>query len=139
MKQQITIEVDIPEGWEATGEYRKPTDCDHWLPADGGPVIRGAYPFLRVILRKRQPPIADDAWPDWVAEGAWYGRDEDGDAYLYKNKPFTGDSSFRTRDGEVFYLEHEWPFPDFPHPPKNMPWEKTLCQKPIKERKNEER
>lgn len=37
MKQTVTIEVDVPDGFEVTGEYRKPVgNVDYWLDRNKG-------------------------------------------------------------------------------------------------------
>jgi hypothetical protein len=51
---KFQMEVDIPEGYEATGEYRRPDRCDHWLDSNSGSakVACGPVDFRKIILRK---------------------------------------------------------------------------------------
>lgn len=83
------------------------------------------------ILNMSNKPIADDDWPAWVPEGAWYARDKDGRAFLYESEPIVTDIyDFWCRlEGGTCCIE-DWLFPDFPHPNKDMHWTETLCQKP---------
>lgn len=56
MKQQVEIEVDVPEGWEVTGEFRLPRYGEHFLSA--GIACRAAFNFqeaMSIILRKVEP------------------------------------------------------------------------------------
>lgn len=57
-KQRIEIEVEIPEGYEATGEHRPPVIGDHFIGTDG------KYAFCRtdymtserrIIIRRKEP------------------------------------------------------------------------------------
>lgn len=41
-----------PTGYEFTGEFRKPTDDDCWLPDDLYKPLLGRWPYRRLILRK---------------------------------------------------------------------------------------
>lgn len=57
MKQKIEIEVDIPEGWEATGEYRRLNPGEHFASSKG--IARGYLdPHVGhrcIIIRKKEP------------------------------------------------------------------------------------
>ncbi len=75
-KQQITIEVDIPDGYEATGEFRLPDESrEFWLsltarlcfPHNGQPTCDGP----RIIVRKKWQ------WPESVTAN-WIAVDDDG-------------------------------------------------------------
>ena len=79
-KQKIEIEVDVPEGYEATGEYRIPYERnDYWLGDFG--VASGPSSCHRIILRKLPDPIPEVegpiGWPElkWAAKlrmGTWF-------------------------------------------------------------------
>lgn len=45
-----------PTGYEFTGEFRKPTDDDCWLPDDLYKPLLGSWPYRRLILRKLPEP-----------------------------------------------------------------------------------
>lgn len=56
---KIEIEVDIPDGYEATGEYRQPKSGDYWIDPKTDELAR--FPLYhakdrRVILRKAWKP-----------------------------------------------------------------------------------
>ena len=82
-KQQITIEVDIPDGYEATGEFRCPNVGEYWiydhcLPACGLGFVLPHSP--RLILRKTWQ------WPEWL-KAPWIAMDKNGEWYAYKEQP----------------------------------------------------
>ena len=93
MKQEITITVDIPEGYEATGEYRMANGEDMCLSESGdnwiavsGEDSRGNH----IILRKKWKP------PEFLNPG-WIAMDESGAWFWFESEP-------------VFY-EHYWAGP----------------------------
>ncbi len=56
MKQTVTLNISIPEGYEATGEYRIPSFGETFLKADmtvGVCETNGAGYGPRIILRKK--------------------------------------------------------------------------------------
>lgn len=62
-KQKIEIEVDVPEGFEATGEHREPKDGDWYLLSDGRARLatwdythfkEGKYLILRRVEPKKE-------------------------------------------------------------------------------------
>ena len=72
MKQKIEIEVDVPDGWEWTGEYRRAMQREKTLGFNPSRVIDVLQPMgtetEHFILRRREP----------VRESRWvnaYGRD----------------------------------------------------------------
>ncbi len=79
-KKKIEIEVDIPEGYEATGEYRIPDEPnDYWLGDFG--MASGPSSCHRIIFRKLPDPIPEvegpRGWPElrWAAKlrtGTWF-------------------------------------------------------------------
>ncbi len=66
-KQTLTIEVDVPDGWMATGEYRPPNKGEHYLQTGKSQAyFTPTVDFL--ILRKTWQP------PAWMVEhyrGCW--------------------------------------------------------------------
>ena len=55
--QQITISVDIPEGLEATGEFREPRNKEHFINAHGDMEIAlHDFSYPRIILRRKPEP-----------------------------------------------------------------------------------
>lgn len=55
---QVTITVTIPDGYEATGEFRQPVLTDHYVHTDGVRVIHARFAANlpkgpRLILRKK--------------------------------------------------------------------------------------
>lgn len=80
-KQQITIEVDIPDGYEATGEFRSPGLDEVYLQR--GEVKRSRFDHYAsdfVIVRKKWQ------WPDWL-KAPWIAMDKNGEWYAYKEQP----------------------------------------------------
>jgi len=65
-KQKIEIEVDVPDGWEVTGEYRKPLDHEPYISKEGWLAERNiGVDGPRIILRKKYVP------PAWLKPGTW--------------------------------------------------------------------
>ena len=57
-KQKVTIEVDVPEGYEATGEYRVPREGEIHLPSNclsTALVADRGCVFQKIILRRIEP------------------------------------------------------------------------------------
>lgn len=56
-KQKIEIEVDVPEGWELTGEYRKAKEGEWYIDNQGAAWerITTTSPQPRLILRRAKP------------------------------------------------------------------------------------
>lgn len=86
MKQQVTIEVDIPEGYEATGEFRGVNPGDGFYLDDFGAAVPRTNDISlgtrkRLILKKKW------VWPAWLtahciamdADGNWYAYENDAD------------------------------------------------------------
>lgn len=59
MKKRIEIEVDVPEGFEATGEWKAPVKGQWFLDTAAEPVhaikANADYTCCRLILRKVEP------------------------------------------------------------------------------------
>lgn len=57
-KQEITITVDLPDGWEATGEFRNPAEGEAFISSSGELVPFSNTGFScspRLILRRVEP------------------------------------------------------------------------------------
>lgn len=72
MIQTLTINVTVPDGYEATGEYRKPLPMEWWLTNNGQPHFSPATDHValnnnRIILRKKWA-LPDWFRPEWVLE-----------------------------------------------------------------------
>ncbi len=87
MKQVVMIELDVPEGFEATGEYRRASETEFWLSEHELP-LQGPttcpWPILRKLPAKVEQPrhtiaewdamLAKDARPEIETQfpgGAW--------------------------------------------------------------------
>lgn len=101
-KQQITIEVDIPDGYEATGEFRLPDESrEFWLnptarlcfPHNGQPTCDGP----RLILRKK--------WqcPEGVTAN-WLAVDDDGYIRLFDEEPKLEGGDWYDGNGWMSYI-----------------------------------
>ena len=95
-EQEITIKLNVPEGYELTGEYRTPRYADAYLTIIGN--ISGCRHFVkgsRFILRKK--------WraPDWIPDGAWvYQHGQTGVWWVARSKP-----SYDDRYGSGVWLD----------------------------------
>lgn len=78
--QSVTLQMNIPEGHEVTGEVRPAKEKEPWMTATGQ-IYHGASFNPQIILRKKF------ALPEWVKPGTWYAMDADGDEYFYRTKP----------------------------------------------------
>ena len=80
MKREITIEVDIPEGYEATGEFRPPLNGEDYLTTNGerSRAFREWYDDEgnRIILRKVHK-IPEVTHYMSIETGEWTENDED--------------------------------------------------------------
>lgn len=80
---QITI--DVPEGYEWTGEVRLPLAGETYLDLDIGREVDTAFQDYVVCVR----PILRSKWkpPAWLREGTWVAMDLGGNWYAYGGKP----------------------------------------------------
>ena len=53
-KKRFEIEAEIPDGFEATGEWRRPRDGEYWV-GSSGQRFKGLSGGRRIILRKIPP------------------------------------------------------------------------------------
>lgn len=87
MIQQITISIDVPDGYEFVG-YREPMPCEPWLSPSG--YVRSTTMYehdslkvKRIILRKKW------AFPAWFAAGWFLEKNEYGDWHVTKDRSWT--------------------------------------------------
>ena len=86
-KQKIEFEIDVPEGWELTGEFRQVAAHEPYVAAtwnQGNKIshwsgVRSLNNFF--IVRK----VFN--LPDWIPSGWWVSKDRDGQIYCYENEP----------------------------------------------------
>lgn len=91
--QKVTIEVDVPEGYEATGEWRWPRTGEPALTTTGRAFCahaddecgrRGA----RIILRKLPDPVEEWlAQHSWLPVGRWVYRHHGGYWWITDKQP----------------------------------------------------
>lgn len=94
-KQQITIEIDIPDGFEATGEFRIPDERNEYWLSSGGELC-GPHNGMatvcgnRIILRKIWE------WPTWL-KMPYIAMDKDGLWFAYSCMPMKNTHRWYTR------------------------------------------
>lgn len=72
--QKVTLSIDIPEGYEATGEYRVPRAGECILTDQGvEPCDAGDLCLSYLIVREKWQP------PDFLSDGAWVWKDYSGE------------------------------------------------------------
>lgn len=129
--QTITLNVDIPEGYEATGEFRLPLKGEAYLDKYGE-VIIASYNYCGdgsyIILRKTWTP------PACLKNAAAFAREESGEWYAHivethiKETYITGTGYWSHTGGSVHaesackLAGETWtpPLPD------DTPWQETL-------------
>jgi hypothetical protein len=80
MKQSITIEITVPDGYELTGEFRIPVPGDLYL-TPGGSVI---FQVNTGYFEKRFIVKGVFVWPDWL-KAYCITKDENGDWFAYSD------------------------------------------------------
>lgn len=80
-KQKIEIELDVPDGWELTGEFRKAEVGEYSITADE-PLHKWTIPTSSsyFIVRKKWQ------WPEWL-KAEWIAMDRNGRWFGYDRKP----------------------------------------------------
>ena len=124
-KQKIEIEVDVPDGWEATGEYRVPYIGDFYVHHTGSSPIafqnvvigpRNVVIGPRIILRKKYVP------PSWLKPGTWIYKHGSESHWSCSNvRPVVSESAggYRFAYGSKYVSLPTECFPDFVPPPTN--------------------
>ena len=92
LKQQVTIEVDVPSGYRLTGEYRHSRhgeyvmDCCGQIFCDGRPT--GLTHAKYFILEKVDPWTLPD-WLAWLPDDCWIFRNRFGHWTVSNIEPVT--------------------------------------------------
>ena len=132
-KQKIEIEVDVPEGYEATGEYRIPYERnDYWLGDFG--VASGPSSCHRIILRKLPDPIPEVEGPIGWPELKWAAKSPDDILFVATRIPVSDPTQPHhngyqpNQDSSWFYVEEL--DTDWTPPPEiaDLPPEKSLVK-----------
>jgi hypothetical protein len=95
VKTTITIELDIPDGWEFV-EYRTPKEGEYYANQyDGSPIFSsGGNLQQRIIIRTVW------TWPAWL-KAPWIAMDEDGLWSGCESEPFGGRAKWMTKGNAV--------------------------------------
>ena len=118
MKQEITITVDIPEGYEATGEFRYPVSGELYLENEGcadrasSEQIFGRHRF---ILREKWAP------PEFLRPG-WIAMDDDGNWFWHESEPAIGNKRWLVTGGCALLSDFNWT------PPTVTDWKQSLTR-----------
>ncbi len=127
-KQKIEIEVDMPEGYEATGEWRA-TQGEPWLAGSGlTSTMKSVVP--QIILRKLPDPIPEVEGPIGWPELKWAFKSSEHKKWaVFSHKPnavFFEKFSVVNIKGVAFYADKI----DWTPPPEiaDLPPEKSLVK-----------
>lgn len=101
-QQTIEITVDVPEGYELTGEYRVPGKYESYLSLGGDVLIAhcshvGTAAYL--ILRKLPDPDPEPPTIEcsYLADG-WVAADKDGNVFWFRIRPTFNASAWSAWD-----------------------------------------
>jgi hypothetical protein len=129
-KQKLEIEVEVPEGYEATGEFRLPKKGDYFLNSCGDLNLStndwnnsnymNSYANQRIILRKKYQ------WPTWL-KARYIAMDKDKGWWAYDSRPILYERGWKIGEGRAFNLRHN--LVDFT-PPECSDWTKSLMENP---------
>jgi hypothetical protein len=63
-KQVIHIAVDVPEGWEATGEWRKAVNGEYYIgwPGKEAQWLMGLESPVEVFILRKVEPVRESRW-----------------------------------------------------------------------------
>ena len=76
-----TLELEVPEGWELTGEYRASKSEEYFLTPRGTVVKHRFFDEVpKIIVRQ------DWQWPEWL-KAPWIAMDKSGDWYAFNERP----------------------------------------------------
>lgn len=132
--QTFQITTDVPDGYEATGEFRVPKKGEHFIASINGFGDRfylATYDYddgiNRIILR----PVWK--WPEFVKPGTWLAMDKNGNWVFYETQPQIESIGVQTEwlpKGCAFVLAGAFKsFFNFT-PPPCTDWRTSLRQKP---------
>lgn len=113
--RENNVYVEPPEGFEVTGEFRKPLAKEWFIATSGHPKQipmddEGAYP--RVILRKIWKPL------NWMKSGGSVFKFDYSPTWLYATGEVTINDGQYTCIGDTVTISPSI-FPDFTPPPSN--------------------
>lgn len=116
-KQQITIEVDVPEGWEVI-DYRKPRHDEHFV--SNGAVFQsvGESCMEYAIIRKTWQ------WPEWL-KAKWIAMSKEGRWFACDAEPFPNQFGWKSDCFEVIDTRYY----DFT-PPPCTDWRQSKRRRP---------
>ena len=102
-KQKVTIEVDVPDGYEPTGEYRCPEGHEAYL-TDSGKLQYANVRFecIKCIILRKQ-----FEWPAWLKAAA-IARDQDGVVWAYRSAPRANAHGWISNGGDVMRIKPEF-------------------------------
>jgi hypothetical protein len=91
-QQTITLTIDVPEGYELTGEFRPPKQGEQ-VRCDDGRVIAAPHDFCApfFILRRTWQP------PAWIPDGVWVYRMYQDAWFITNMEPITRDGHYTMR------------------------------------------
>ena len=101
--QKVTLEVDVPEGYEATGEWRWPRTGEPALTTTGRAFCAHADDECgrrgsRIILRKLPDPVEEWlAQHPWLPEGCYVYRCQ-GELFISRWEPHSSKYGYRCND-----------------------------------------
>ena len=118
MRQTVTIEAEVPDGYEAVA-FRMPVEGERFV-SDEGEVIhtRHSVCWPRLIVRKAH------VWPEWLPDG-WVAVDSNGEVWWYENKPTLGarGDEWNSGSGESNRLSKFFPVPAY-----TIDWKRACWQ-----------
>lgn len=117
MKQKLTIEVDVPEGYELTGGL----DVEHRLVRKFDTVVSVAY-MGHAELRRTHKTLKASQAPG-LKPGVWIAKTQYGEWWAFSTKPSKFDGYWRSPGNQLKHL-YEDVFGPFPE----CSWEDSLHQ-----------
>lgn len=113
-KQKIEVEVDFPDEYEATGEFRMPSDGEYYITREGCVMDRNAQVNgPQIILRKKYEP------PKWLKPGTWI-YENDGKWFASNREPSRCCAGYISNHPSVTTKLSNDLFPSFTPPPVNL-------------------
>ena len=118
MKQTITIEVDVPNGYEAV-DFRNPKEGEHFINYQGYLSEQDEVPCAgpRLIVRRAF------VWPSWLKCAA-IAKDESGKWYAHSVTPMRASNGWHTTHGSTCRHIHSELFDISSFP--DVPWDQSL-------------
>jgi hypothetical protein len=118
--QTFPVTVSIPEGYEATGEFRLAKDGEWYLSREGR--VEMGFTVVAVFILR-----APYQFPDWVKPGTWLVQDSGGALYLSPEEPHLSEFGWQWRGKPVYGIPTK--VMDFT-PPACTDWRTSKRQKP---------